>query len=864
MPQAGSLWFTIGADDKATNVLAKANEEFNRYRSNVLNISNDVADSVKNQTNAITTYNKNVQKASGITREFGRSTNSWTRASNSIKTGIKSLDVFGDVLNIVDMATDDIVGKLGGLVVAAGGLATFATASLDVARSTEIAAKRTQWIADALNYGVVNSKEAAAASAEFSKQLDKMSPLMTRNVSELVRMGYQVQWVTKNYSDLNDMALLAGESVEGITRILGTSNLNDLVNLGINTNYAKDLEAQATALRMQQEYFAQNGRYMDKEVALAQARKEVYAQEIEAYRSNMAEAGGTYEYALARFEQTLSKFKNVVGKVYNIAVAPLLGIGEAILDVIASNPLLTYATAIGAVSSALIVVASTALPAVVSGFKKVYDGVASGITAMKSFGEMLDFTKTADLLKQVQALGDITHKDLIVDIALNKVKNKDLASGAVIQGQSVTLSKAELELAEKLRNNTAARIILEKERLGLGKANLSAGFGEALIGKDTVKSMTTSLDGVAKKIKAIDMKEILPKGGFRLKNTISMVKSLPKILMTTVPAIGGVVSMIKLIPPALTAIIPAIGGVAAAALPLLGSIAVAALPVVAAIGAITGAIFLVKKAYESNFAGFADLINEIGSMFKELWGAFIEPFAELFGGDNGIFDTIKEIFGAIEEFLHPIIEELTAFLKFITPALKVVARGFALFIIQPLKGFMPLVRGIIDAIEKIVDYFSGTTTAKDVTNTTSTSAYAKHLQMTATTTPQNAILITPETSTVNTKVGGGGFASYTAARNARMGITTPYADTTRDSYLIGASQSATIGESINGVYASAGGTTNVNVVVDGMKITSNVSANGSAEDISEKVASYLQSPRTVKSISDSLTNDLSRMLSAQM
>ena len=419
MPQAGSLWFTIGADDKATNILAKANEEFNRYRSNVLNISNDVADSVKNQTNAITTYNKNVQKASGITREFGRSSNSWVRASNSVKTGIKSLDMFGDVLNIVDMATDDVVGKLGGLVVAAGGLATFATASLDVARSTEIAAKRTQWIADALNYGVVNSKEAAAASAEFSKQLDKMSPLMTRNVSELVRMGYQVQWVTKNYSDLNDMALLAGESVEGITRILGTSNLNDLVNLGINTNYAKDLEAQAIALRMQQEYFAQNGRYMDKEVALAQARKEVYAQEIEAYRANMAEAGGTYEYALARFEQTLSKFKNVVGKVYNIAVAPLLGIGEAILDVIASNPLLTYATAIGAVSSALIVVASTALPAVVSGFKKVYDGVASGITAIKSFGEMLDFTKTADLLKQVEQLGKIGHKDLITDIALN-------------------------------------------------------------------------------------------------------------------------------------------------------------------------------------------------------------------------------------------------------------------------------------------------------------------------------------------------------------------------------------------------------------------------------------------------------------
>lgn len=841
MPQAGSLWFTIGADDKATNILAKANEEFNRYRSNVLNISNDVADSVKNQTNAITTYNKNVQKASGITREFGRSSNSWVRASNSVKTGIKSLDMFGDVLNIVDMATDDVVGKLGGLVVAAGGLATFATASLDVARSTEIAAKRTQWIADALNYGVVNSKEAAAASAEFSKQLDKMSPLMTRNVSELVRMGYQVQWVTKNYSDLNDMALLAGESVEGITRILGTSNLNDLVNLGINTNYAKDLEAQATALRMQQEYFAQNGRYMDKEVALAQARKEVYAQEIEAYRANMAEAGGTYEYALARFEQTLSKFKNVVGKVYNIAVAPILGIGEAILDVIASNPLLTYATAIGAVSSALIVVASTALPAVVSGFKKVYDGVASGITAIKSFGEMLDFTKTADLLKQVQNIGDITHKDLITDIALNKVKNAELARGGVIQGQNVVLSKAELELAEKLRNNTAARILLEKERLGLGKANLSAGFGEALFGKDAVNSMVTSLGGVADKIKGISIKDFASKGGAGLKN---------------------VLSVIKLIPPALIAIIPAIGGVAAAALPLLGSIAVAAAPVVAAVGAIAGAIFLVKKAYESNFAGFADLINEIGTMFKEMWNAFIEPFAELFGGDSGIFDTVKEIFGTIEELMRPIIEDITAFIKFISPALKAVARVLGLVVIQPLKGLLTIIRGIMDAIQKVVDYFSGTNTAKDVTNTTS--AYSKHLQMTATTTPQNAILITPETSTVNTKVGGGGFASYTAARNAKMGITTPYADTTRDSYLIGASQSATIGESINGVYASAGGTTNVNVVVDGMKITSNVSANGSAEDISEKVASYLQSPRTVKSISDSLTNDLSRMLSAQM
>ena len=841
MPQAGSLWFTIGADDKATNILAKANEEFNRYRTNVLNISNDVADSVKNQTNAITTYNKNVQKASGITRDFGRSTNSWTRASNSIKTGIKSLDMFGDVLNIVDMATDDIVGKLGGLVVAAGGLATFATASLDVARSTEIAAKRTQWIADALNYGVVNSKEAAAASAEFSKQLDKMSPLMTRNVSELVRMGYQVQWVTKNYSDLNDMALLAGESVEGITRILGTSNLNDLVNLGINTNYAKDLEAQATALRMQQEYFAQNGRYMDKEVALAQARKEVYAQEIEAYRANMAEAGGTYEYALARFEQTLSKFKNVVGKVYNIAVAPILGIGEAILDAIASNPLLTYATAIGAVSSALIVVASTALPAVVSGFKKVYDGVVSGIGAIKSFGEMLNFTKTADLLKQVEQLGNIGHKDLITDIALNKVKNAELARGGVIQGQNVVLSKAELELAEKLRNNTAARILLEKERLGLGKANLSAGFGEALFGKDAVNSMVTSLGGVADKIKGISIKDFASKGGAGLKN---------------------VLSVIKLIPPALIAIIPAIGGVAAAALPLLGSIAVAAAPVVAAVGAIAGAIFLVKKAYESNFAGFADLINEIGTMFKEMWNAFIEPFAELFGGDSGIFDTVKEIFGTIEELMRPIIEDITAFIKFISPALKAVARVLGLVVIQPLKGLLTIIRGIMDAIQKVVDYFSGTNTAKDVTNTTS--AYSKHLQMTATTTPQNAILITPETSTVNTKVGGGGFASYTAARNAKMGITTPYADTTRDSYLIGASQSATIGESINGVYASAGGTTSVNVVVDGMKITSNVSANGSAEDISEKVASYLQSPRTVKSISDSLTNDLSRMLSAQM
>ena len=841
MPQAGSLWFTIGADDKATNILAKANEEFNRYRSNVLNISNDVADSVKNQTNAITTYNKNVQKASGITREFGRSTNSWTRASNSVKTGIKSLDMFGDVLNIVDMATDDVVGKLGGLVVAAGGLATFATASLDVARSTEIAAKRTQWIADALNYGVVNSKEAAAASAEFSKQLDKMSPLMTRNVSELVRMGYQVQWVTKNYSDLNDMALLAGESVEGITRILGTSNLNDLVNLGINTNYAKDLEAQATALRMQQEYFAQNGRYMDKEVALAQARKEVYAQEIEAYRSNMAEAGGTYEYALARFEQTLSKFKNVVGKVYNIAVAPLLGIGEAILDAIASNPLLTYATAIGAVGSALIVVASTALPAVVSGFKKVYDGVASGITAIKSFGEMLNFTKTADLLKQVEQLGNIGHKDLITDIALNKVKNAELARGGVIQGQNVVLSKAELELAEKLRNNTAARILLEKERLGLGKASLSAGFGEALLGKDAVNSMVTSLGGVADKIKGISIKDFASKGGAGLKN---------------------VLSVIKLIPPALIAIIPAIGGVAAAALPLLGSIAVAAAPVIAAVGAIAGAIFLVKKAYESNFAGFADLINEIGTMFKEMWNAFIEPFSELFGGDSGIFDTVKEIFGTIEELMRPIIEDLTEFIKFISPALKAVARVLGLVVIQPLKGLLTIIRGIMDAIQKVVDYFSGATTAKDVTNTTS--AYSKHLQMTAATTPQNAILITPETSTVNTKVGGGGFTSYTAARNAKMGITTPYADTTRDSYLIGASQSATIGESINGVYASAGGTTNVNVVVDGMKITSNVSANGSAEDISEKVASYLQSPRTVKSISDSLTNDLSRMLSAQM
>ena len=841
MPQAGSLWFTIGADDKATNVLAKANEEFNRYRSNVLNISNDVSDSVKNQTNAITTYNKNVKKASGITREFGSASKSWTRANESIKTGIKSLDVFGDVLNIVDMATNDVVGKLGGLVVAAGGLATFATASLDVARSTEIAAKRTQWIADALNYGAVNSKEAAAASAEFSKQLGKMSPLMTRNVSELVRMGYQVQWVTKNYSDLNDMALLAGESVEGITRILGTSNLNDLVNLGINTNYAKDLEAQATALRMQQEYFAQNGRYMDKEVALAQARKEVYAQEIEAYRSNMEEAGGTYEYALARFEQTLSKFKNVVGKVYNIAIAPILGIGEAILDAIASNPLLTYATAIGAVSSALIVVASTALPAVVSGFKKVYDGVASGITAMKSFGEMLDFTKTADLLKQVQALGDITHKDLIVDIALNRAKNVELTRGGTIQGQSVILSKAELELAEKLRNNTAARIILEKERLGLGKANLSAGFGEALLGKDSVNSMVTSLGGVAEKIKGISMKDIALKGGAGLKN---------------------VLSVIKLIPPALIAIIPAIGGVAAAALPLLGSIAVAAAPVVAAVGAIAGAIFLVKKAYESNFAGFADLINEIGTMFKELWNAFIEPFSELFGGDSGIFDTIKVIFGTIEELMRPIIEDLTEFIKFITPALKAVARVLGLVVIQPLKGLLTIIRGIMDAIQKVVDYFSGTTTAKDVTNTTST--YAKHLQMTATSTPQNAILITPETSTVNTKVGGGSFTSYRAARNANMGITTSYADTTRDSYLIGASQSATIGESINGAYASAGGTTNVNVVVDGMKITSNVSANGSAEDISEKVASYLQSPRTVKSISDSLTNDLSRMLSAQM
>lgn len=829
MPQAGALWFEISADDKATSVLAKANAEFNKYRESVLGINEEVASSAREQTRSITRYNSEVKKASGITRNLGRSATSWTRAAKGATTGIKAFDSFGDILNVLDTATDNFVGKLGGLGIATAGMYSFATAALEVARSVEITALRTEWISDALNYGTVSTEEAAAAAGEFRDQLKNMSPLMTRNVSELVRMGYQVQWVTENYKQLNEIAILAGESVTDITRTLGSTDMNDLVSLGIDTNYARDMQAYAAALQIRQEYFAEHGRFMDKEVALAQARTELYKEELDAYAANMEEAGGTYEVAVERFNQAMSKFKNVVGKIYNIAVAPIIGIGEAILDMISSNPILTYATAFGAVGSALVVLATTGLPMVIGGFNKVYGGIQSAISAVTAFKSTLNMTKTAELMGELNRLGDGTIRNVIAELAVRRNINVTEAKESVLSAQNVALEKTHLELIEKLRNNTTAILLLEKERLGLGKANLSASLAENLLGKDSIEGVVSSLGGVQSKLKGVSRKGIL--------------ESVKGMLHGS--GMKGMLSTLRLIPAALTAIIPAIGGVVAAALPALGSLVAAAAPVLAVIAAITGAIFLVKKAYDTNFAGFADLIGEIGNAIGEVWGAFIEPFQEVFSGDGGVMETISEIFGIIEELVRPILDDLVDFIKFITPALKVIARVVGTVLVQPFKLLFTIVKGITDAISKIVDYFSGNTENK-VVNTTQ--SYGRKITAGYTDITGKGVVVTGSPSTVTGGVGvGNGFVSYTAARNQNLASN---------------GTSAMVASNLNGTYASSGGSTSINVSVNGLDVNSTINTNNNVD--AKKIESYIHSNEFQKEFGNSITDQLARMFSAMM
>jgi len=188
-------------------------------------------------------------------------------------------------------------------------------------------------------------------------------------------------------------------------------------------------------------------------------------------------------------------------------------------------------------------------------------------------------------------------------------------------------------------------------------------------------------------------KALLPleEGFFRFKNAIlTAFLSIPKPIIFVIAKVLAAVSGILVLVGAALALKAAIGlvsmGLGAVGVTL-GGVVAAVLPVVAVIGAVVGAVYLLRKAWETNLSGIRDfmqpIVDKIKLTFLSLYelfsgGGFTADTWKQLEAHSGIRDFAISVFmwvGRIENFFVGLRDGFVATMSKLGPALHIVGES---------------------------------------------------------------------------------------------------------------------------------------------------------------------------------------------
>lgn len=731
MPSVGNISFTIACIDEASATIKKANDLFSNFRSNVMQSSNDVVKSYNIQKTAFSAFDDTINNSSKIFSNFNRF-NEFDRQSNSIKSNIKSLDSLSDTFNTIDMASNNFVAKLWVVNFALKSLSDFATESLKVAQNAEIANLRLNWMADSLYYGANASNEAKEA---FQKFATTISTTGLGQITSLSQMGYDVTALSESYKLLEHTSKIAGVSLTELMRDLGGSS-KDLAKYGISETVFDANRVAIQAKQIQLEYRYATNKVLDYDVALAQARMNIYSSELEQYSGNWSEFIDTAEGASAHFKTISDKFMNALGRIYNVGLAPILNGLGAIMDIIASSPIAAAIAGLTLAGSAIAVLSVTVLPQFINTISKTVIGVNSFVSAMIGFAKSFNAQTIASVTNTIANIDNTRIALILNEVAVLRNKNAFIRNSAAKNVNAIstanltatekifvdTLSKNNVAMvianAHLFKNNALKTIAAIKSKIN-ANAQIMEGVATRYYGSSVELSTWQLIKAnVAEKASIGLMKQKIAASGLNLKSMFS----LTRVMGMFKTGGGGIISVLKLLKTGFITLIPTVISFGATAIGALVPILAVIWPIILAVGALVAAFFAFKAAYESNFGGFANLVNGIGGMIKsafdgivsflrDLWETIISPIQEAFSSlfsafsdgsaQLGIFDLMLQ---SIQNVISVISTIAGPFLEFIKGTLKLIGMIIGKSIALPIK----LLAKLFEPFGKMFANFSNT------------------------------------------------------------------------------------------------------------------------------------------------------------
>ena len=713
MPSVGNISFSISCIDEASAVIKKANNLFSNFRNNVMQSSSEVVKSYDLQSDAMTKFSNVVDSSSSKTfgnsnrfREFGQQ-------NTAIKSNIASLDSLSDTFETIDTASNNFVAKLWIVNYALKSLADYAQESLVVAQNAEIANLRLTWMADALYYGADASNEAKVAFQGFASSLSSTG---LSEITKLSQMGYDVNVLADSYTNLDHSAKIAGVSLSEMMNDLGGS-YTDLSKYGISETIFNANTAAILAKRIQNDYRLATQKVLSYDVALAQARMQIYSTEIAEYSDNWDEFTSTAAGAAVHFQTISNKFMAALGRVYNVGLAPILNILGSIMDVISSSPIAAAIAGITLAGSAIAVLSVTILPQFINTMSKTVSGVMSFVGAMGGLIKSFNAQAISNIVNTITQLDQNRIALVLNQAAIFKntiARSKNAIITDVNTASNVNLTASELALSSALSKNSFALIIANAQLFKnnvlktiaslKSKSNINAMLSEGIAVRlygDQVKYSTWQLlrANIADKASVGLLKAKVAATGLNIKSMFS----LTRVMSLFKNGGGAIASVLGLLKTGFLSLIPTVisfgASAFAAIIPLLPII----LPIVAAIGLIIAAFIALKTAYETNFGGFANLINGIGDIFRNvfdgivsflqtLWGTIIKPIQEAFASVFAMFSDGGEQLGFFDIVLQSIQNVITVistiagpFLEFIKGTLMLIGKIIGSSIALPIK-----------------------------------------------------------------------------------------------------------------------------------------------------------------------------------
>lgn len=683
MPSVGDLYFEIGAKDNATDILKSSINLFETLQTAALNTAktiNEAYDIAQKSAQATVKANENFNNIIIVSAE------NFESASKNFKRNRKNFEIPDDQVKSVSSMADaignlenTIVGSLKSFSVFAatlGSIALFSDEALDVARANQILEYRIRSMADAMNYGRTSIEEGSHALNEY---LNTASPSQMRTLEELGSSGYNLEYLIENMTTLKDAALIAGTSVEQMYRDFGSGG-EDIRKYGITETIESAYDVTKRAWEIQQDHWIKYHRALDSSVARSQAAMEVYSSDISSFVDSNSEYFNTAEGAMTKFNLAVEKFQNSVGKIYNVGLAPFLNTLANILTFIAENPAARFVTAMGLMSSSVLIFTVTLLPKLLGGLSKLATSVALGT---KGISDLLNVNKSQLILslKQISANQALSW-EIINQNILKQREIVNAAKSTVAKTADTTATEAQTA-ALWVNNNT------------IRQNNLLNMYATLVMTKRSIVTKLTNTYDLVRNTILNAQNAALTRGNLLTTAASKLMTMLGATQIAATIATSG-----------LTAGFTAFGVAAWAALsPLLPII----LPIVAAIGA----LILAWKAYETNFAGFKDMIdgfvsiiqtvfNYIIGVGKELYNSFIGPIqsalqplfdafdevgsmlaeiGEMFGftaSEGGIFvdilNAVKFVLSAIWALVKPFFEGI------LIPGLKLIAQYIGTYI----------------------------------------------------------------------------------------------------------------------------------------------------------------------------------------